>query len=149
MNNPRGHQVSSPQASRRRLPPALLYDIPVGVLVVVSWLLVGIAWAHTLAGLALIGMIVVHLATRRVALGRLARPPRGRRVRAVARRLGYGLFLVIAAAMVVTGLLRWVGVPSQDARHGIFSYSLLGVVAVHVWIVRRPLRARFRAERNE
>ena len=100
---------------------------------VLSWLTVPVFWAHLATGLSLIALIALHLSTRR----RL--PLHDGRQR---RQLGYGLFLVAAAAMAATGLLRWAGVPPQYVWHGGLSYLVLGLVAVHLWAVRRALRAR-------
>jgi len=97
---------------------------------------VSVYWAHLITGLALIAMVGMHLATRR-------RSPL-RRARA-GRRLAYALFLVAAAAMAVTGLLRLAGVQPHHVWHGGISYLVLGLVVVHVWSVRRALRARIRA----
>ena len=129
----------------RRLPPALVTDLPVLGLLVLCWLLVPIAWAHLATGLALAGLIGVHLRTRPRQVARL--PLRDRRpgsARQAGRRLGYGVFLAAAAAMTVTGLLRWSGVPPQYVWHGGISYLLLTLVVVHLWSIRRPLRARLR-----
>ncbi len=132
----------------RRLPPALHTDLPVLALLVLCWLLVPVAWAHLTAGLALIGLIGAHLWTRRGLRGRLFRchgPPLP--ARQVGRRFGYGLFIAAAAAMTVTGLLRWTGVAPQYLWHGGVSYLLLGLVVMHLWSIRRPLRARLRRPR--
>jgi hypothetical protein len=129
-----------------RLPPALVTDLPVLALLVICWLLVPVAWAHLTAGLILIGWIGVHLWTRRRRLGRLFWPnPPVLSARRVARRFGYGLFLAAVAAMTVTGLLRWAGVAPQYVWHGGVSYFLLSIVVVHLWSIRRPLRARLRS----
>jgi hypothetical protein len=116
-------------ARPRRLPPALATDLPVLVVLLLAWATVGVFWAHLATGLGLIAMIGIHLYTR------------PRRVR---RRLAYIVFVVVAAAMTVTGLLRWAGMPSEQVWHGGISYLMLGLAAVHVWSVRRRLRARFR-----
>jgi hypothetical protein len=125
------------------LPPALLTDLPVLGLLVACWLLLPIGWAHLLTGVALAGLIAVHLRTRPHPVARLfrrdLRPVSARRV---GRRLGYWLLLVTAAAMTVTGLLRWAGVAPQYVWHGGISYLLLTLVVVHLWSVRRPLRTR-------
>lgn len=133
----------------RRVPPALVTDVPVLALLVICWLLVPVVWAHLTTGLALIGLIGVHLWTRRRRLGRFFRRNRpALSARRVARRFGYGLFLAAAAAMTVTGLLRWVGVAPQYVWHGGVSYFLLSMVVVHLWSIRRPLRARLRSDRG-
>jgi hypothetical protein len=119
----------------RRLPPALATDTPVLAVLLLTWVTVAVFWAHLIAGLALIGVIGMHLCTRR-------RLPL-RRVR-MRRRLAYVLFLVAATTMAVTGLLRWAGVPAQYVWHGGVSYLVLGLVVVHLWSVRRALRARIR-----
>ena len=129
----------------RRLPPALVTDLPVLGLLVLCWLLVPIAWAHLATGLALAALIGVHLRTRPRPFARLFR--RDRRAgspRQLGWRLGYGVFVAAAIAMTVTGLLRWAGVPPQYVWHGGISYLLLTLVVVHLWSIRRPLRARLR-----
>jgi hypothetical protein len=110
-------------------------DLPVLVVLVLSWLTVAAFWAHLATGLALIAMVAMHLSTRR----RL--PVRRVRMR---RRLAYAVFFVAATAVAVTGLLRWAGVPHEYVWHGGLSYLLLGLAVVHLWSVRRALRARFR-----
>lgn len=133
----------------RRLPPALVTDLPVLALLVICWLLVPVAWAHLTTGVALIGLIGVHLWTRRRRLRRLfRRNSPALSARRLARRFGYWLFLAAAAAMTVTGLLRWAGVAPQYVWHGGVSYFLLSMVAVHLWSIRRPLRARLRSDRG-
>ena len=126
---------AKPSTWKRRLPPAVVTDLPVLVVLVVSWLTVAVFWAHLATGLVLIAMVAMHLSTRRRV------PVRGVRMR---RRLAYAVFLVAATAVAVTGLLRWAGVPPQYVWHGGISYLLLGLVGVHLWSVRRALRARFR-----
>ena len=130
----------------RRLPLALVTDLPVLGLLVLCWLLVPIAWAHLATGLALAALVGVHLRTRPRPFGRLFRGdhPSGS-ARQLGRRLGYGVFLATAVAMTVTGLLRWAGAPPQYVWHGGISYLLLTLVVVHLWSIRRPLRARLRA----
>jgi hypothetical protein len=49
-----------------------------------------------------------------------------------------------ALAVVVTGLLRWAGVPREDAWHGGTGYLLLTAVTWYLWLVRRRLRARMK-----
>lgn len=58
------------------------------------------------------------------------------------RTLAYWVFLVGTAAMVVTGLLRWVGVPPEQSWHAASSYFMLGSATVHVIAVRVRLRRR-------
>jgi hypothetical protein len=137
----------------RRLPPALVFDLPVLALLLVCWLTVAAALAHLLTGLALVGLIAAHLLTRRARVGRLFRRSRapGADPGAPRRRassLGYLLFLLLAAGMAVTGLLRWAGVPREHAWHATTSYALLGLTAIHLWTIRRPLRARLRRPRR-
>jgi hypothetical protein len=118
----------------RRLPPAVKTDLPVLVALIAAWLTVAVFWAHLATGLLLIALIALHLYTRR-------RLPR--------HRLAYGLFIVAATAMAATGLLRWAGMPPQYVWHGGISYLVLGLVAVHLWSIRRALRARIRTHRRE
>jgi hypothetical protein len=116
--------------------PAFTTDIPVLALLIAAWLTVSASWAHVLTGLALIAVIGIHLLTRRRV------PMRCGRTR---RRFTYGAFLVAATAMAATGLLRWAGIPPEYLWHGGISYLVLGVASVHVWSVRRRLRARLRS----
>jgi hypothetical protein len=109
--------------------PAFTTDVPVLALLVAAWLTVPLFWAHVVTGLALIAVIGVHLLTRR-------RMP---------LRLAYATFLIAATAMAATGLLRWAGVPHDYVWHGGISYLVLGLVSVHMWSVRRRLRARIRS----
>jgi hypothetical protein len=124
----------------RRLPPAVVTDLPVLVALIAAWLTVAVFWAHLATGLLLIALIALHLYTRR----RL--PLRGAAPR---RWLAYGLFIVAATAMAATGLLRWAGMPPQYAWHGGIGYLVLGLVVVHLWSVRRALLARIRTHRRE
>ena len=107
---------------------------------VLAWLTVSVFWAHLAAGLLLVALIALHLLTRH----RL--PLRGSSSR---RRLAYGVFLVTATAMAASGLMRWARIPPQYVWHGGISYAVLGLVVVHVWSIRRALRARFRAHGRE
>ena len=115
--------------------PAFVTDLPVLALLVLAWLTVPVFWAHVATGLALIALIGVHLLTRPCL-------PLG--VGRVRLRLAYATFLIAAAAMAATGLLRWAGVPHDYLWHGGISYLVLGLASVHVWSVRRRLRARIR-----
>lgn len=124
-----------PRRWLRRFPPALATDLPVLVMMLSAWATVPVFWAHLATGSGLIALIGIHLYTRRRLPIRSARPP---------RRLAYGVFLVGAAAMTVTGLLRWGGVPPEQVWHGGISYLVLGLAAVHIWSVRRRLQARMR-----
>jgi hypothetical protein len=116
--------------------PAFATDIPVLALLVAAWLTVPVSWAHLVTGLALIAVIGVHLFTR---------PRLPLRVR---RRLAYATFLIAATAMAATGVLRWAGVPHDYVWHGGISYLVLGLASVHMWSVRRRLRARIRSPRR-
>jgi hypothetical protein len=136
---------------RRALPPGLIFDLPVLVLLGACWLTVGLALAHLLTGLALVALIVVHLLTRRARVGRLwswrrSHPPRSTRrsSRRLLRQAGYLLLLALAAGMTVSGLLRWAGVPREQAWHATSSYALMSAAFLHAWMVRRRLRARVR-----
>ncbi|HEX2286149.1 MAG TPA: hypothetical protein VHI10_15200 [Mycobacterium sp.] len=119
-----------------RAPPAVLTDVPVLVLLIVAWVTVPVFWAHVATGLTLIGLIAVHLTTRR-------RVPL--RTGAVWRRLAYAAFLLVAVAMAATGLMRLAGMPPEQTWHGGISYLAMGLAAVHLWSVRRVLRTRIRA----
>jgi hypothetical protein len=120
-------------AEKRRIPPALVAELPVLVLLVLAWATVAVFWAHVVTGLLLIAVIGIHLRTRPHL------PLRPLRTR---REAAYAVFLVAATAMAVTGLLRWLGVPAQHVWHGGISYLVLGLVIAHLWSVRHALRAR-------
>jgi hypothetical protein len=123
----------------RRLPPAVVTDVPVLVVTVLAWLTVALFWAHVAAGLVLVALVALHLHTRR-------RPPwRGAPPR---HQLAYGMFIVAATAMAASGLLRLAGVPPQYVWHGGISYTVLGLMALHVWSIRRALRARVRRQKG-
>jgi len=124
----------------RRLPPAVVTDLPVLAALIAAWLTVAVFWAHLAIGLLLIAVIALHLYTRRWLPWRRAGPR---------RRLAYGLFIVAATTMAATGLLRWAGTPPQYTWHGGVSYLVLALVAVHLWSVRRALLARIRTQRRE
>lgn len=133
----------------QRLPPAVVFDLPVLLILMICWATVAVALAHLITGLALIAMIMVHLASRRRRVGRLFRSSHAPvTARKVVLRIGYLLFLVVATAMAVSGLLRWAGVPPLYVQHAASSYALLTLVAVHLVMVRRPLRARLMRKKN-
>ena len=124
----------------RQLPPAVLTDVPVLAVMVLAWLTVAVPWAHLAAGLVLIALIALHLYTRPRLSWRGAQPR---------RRLAYGMFTFAATAMAASGLLRWASMPPQSVWHDGISYTVLGLMALHVWSIRRALRARVRRrERN-
>lgn len=123
----------------------MVTDLPVLALLVGCWLLLPLAWAHLATGLVLAGVIGVHLRTRARPVRRLfRRDTRPISARQVVRRAGYWVFVAAAAGMTATGLLRWAGVAPQYLWHGGVSYLSLTLVVVHLWSVRRPLRARLR-----
>ena len=122
------------------LRPAVVTDLPVLGVMVVAWATVALFWAHLAAGLLLVALVALHLYTRHHLPWHHAH---------LRRRLAYGMFLVAVTAMTASGLLRWAGVPPQYAWHGGISYAVLGLVVVHVWSVRRALRARLRTRRRE
>lgn len=147
----RGRAGSGPRT--RRLPPAAVSDLPLLAALLVCWLTVAAAPVHLLTGLALVGLVAAHLLTRRTRISRLfqrSRPsgitPRVPRRRP--RRFGSVLLLLLVAGMTVTGLARWVGVPREHAWHATLSYALLAAAAIHLWAIRRPLRARLRPPRR-
>ncbi|HEX4811411.1 MAG TPA: hypothetical protein VFV66_01475 [Nonomuraea sp.] len=124
---------TSPRTSIGRNAPALYFDLPVLVLLMACWFTVSVAAAHLITGLALSAMIVIHLLTRPA---RLLRP--GKAVRLAA----YVPLALLAIGMTITGLLRWAGVPPQQAWHAILAYTLLPAALVHAWLVRRALLRR-------
>jgi hypothetical protein len=115
-------------------------DVPVLGAMVLAWLTIAVFWAHLAAGLLLVAVIALHLLTRHRLPWRSA---------SSRHRLAYGVLLVAATAMAASGLLRWAGVPPQYVWHGGISYAVLGLVLVHVWSIRRALRARFRSRHRE
>ncbi|MCI2424105.1 hypothetical protein MOQ72_42585 [Saccharopolyspora sp. K220] len=128
-------QASSGRSDQTRRRVRLWTDVPVMLVLVLCSATVAVAWAHVTAGFVLIGLVGVHLCTRRRQL------VRSRRARHVAF---YGALFAAASAMAVTGLLRWAGVPAQYVWHGGISYLVLGLVTVHLWLVRSVLWARIR-----
>lgn len=129
---------TTPRIRERRRPPALVTDLPVLAVLVACSATVAVFWAHVITGLVLIVLVGVHLSTRR---RRLLRRRRAR------HQLPYGAFLVVATAAAATGLLRWAGVAPQHVWHGGLSYLVLGMATVHLWSIRRALRARLRQRR--
>lgn len=125
---------------RRRLAPALVTDLPVLVAFVGCWVLVPVGWAHVVTGIAMAGLVVVHLRTRRGLPRRLLRRPWP--LRRFAAQASSWLVVAAAAAVTVTGLLRWAGLPPEHTWHGGTGWVLLGAATVHLWQMRRPLRAR-------
>jgi hypothetical protein len=123
--------------------PGLATDLPVLLVLVMSWLLVPVAWAHVATGLGLSALVLVHLRTRRGLARRVLRRPRPDRRSAVVAVVW--ILLAAAVAVSATGLLRWVGVPPEDTWHGGTGYVLLTAVLMHVWLVRGPLWARLRS----
>ncbi len=131
-------EISTPR--RRRLAPALVTDMPVLLAFVGCWVLIPVGWAHLVTGIAMAGLVVVHLRTRRGLARRLLHRPRS--VRRVAAQATSWLVVAAAAAVTVTGLLRWAGLPPEYTWHGGTGWALTGAVTVHLWLVRRPLWAR-------
>lgn len=103
---------------------------------------------HVVTGVALAGVILAHLLAHRAGVARRFRLPRRAPRRAPGMRAGYALFLALAVAMTASGVARWVGVPPQRALHATTSYGLLLAAVVHLWVVRRALRARLRRSRR-
>lgn len=133
---------------RTGLPPAVLFDIPVLVVLLVCWGTISVYWAHLLTGLLLTLLILVHLVDRRRKLGRLfARRPVSRPRNRMFWLIANLVFLIVATAMVASGLLRWANVPPQYAWHAASSYALLTVVGAHLIVEWRPLLARLRRHR--
>lgn len=128
-----------------RLPPAVLFDLPVLVFLLVCWWTVAVALAHIITGLVLIGLIVVHLRNRRRRIARMFWRSRSRAsAREYIRRFGYVALLVVTAGMAVSGILRWSGVPKEYAWHATSSYIMLTAAILHLLVVRRSLFARSR-----
>lgn len=119
----------------RKVPPGLRTDVPVAVLVVASWLLVAADLAHLLTGVLATAAVVGHLVTRRPGALRRLRTPRGATA---------GLVALAALATLVSRLLRWFGVPPEQAGHAASGYALLGFMVTHVLTVRRSARVRLR-----
>lgn len=134
--------VRQPTTRRPPLAPALVTDLPVLLALVACALLVPLTWAHVAAGLAMAGLVAVHLRTRGGLGRRLLRRPRS--ARRLALRANSVLLIVAAAAVTGTGLLRWAGTAPEHTWHGGTGWALLGAVTVHLWLVRGRLRARLR-----
>lgn len=125
---PPGDRVGLVSTSRR---PGLWFDLPVALLLLVCWMTIPLALAHLLTGLALTAGLVVHLCTRRVVFPRRA-------------ALAVSVLLVAAALTVLTGLLRWAGLPKEVVFHAVPSYTLVALAIWHAVRRRRALRARLR-----
>lgn len=136
----------APTLRHVRLAPALVTDLPVLLAFVGRWVLVPVGWAHVLIGMAMAGLVVVHLRSRPGLARRLLRRPRS--VRRFTRQASSWLVVAAAAAVTVTGLLRWAGLPPEHTWHGGTGWALLAAVTVHLWLVRRPLWARLHHERR-
>lgn len=109
------------------------------VAVLVCWLVLPAFLAHVLTGLAMVGVIALHLRTRRRKVRRLFRP------RATTLRRGLTwVLLATTVAMVVSGALRWAGVAPEYAQHATSSYLMLTALVAHMVLVRRALWARLR-----
>jgi hypothetical protein len=124
--------------------PALVTDLPVLAALVMSWMLVPVAWAHVATGLGLVGLVVVHLRTRPWPATRMRR-----RARAGRRAPDWAMSWAPVTAMAAvsgTGLLRLVGASSEETWHGGTGYVLLAAAALHLWLVRRRLRVRLHRE---
>lgn len=138
--------VLTPTSRHRRLAPALGTDLPVLLALVACWLLVPLAWAHVATGLAMAVLALVHLRTRRGLARRMLRWPRS--VRRFATQASSWLVVAAAAAVTVTGLLRWAGLPPEQTWHGGTGWALVGALTVHLCLVRRPLWARLHHARS-
>jgi hypothetical protein len=134
------HVHTTVRAHTHRRRTALCFDIPVGVLLLATWLSIGFAVAHLLIGIALAAMVAVHVAVRRRLIVNLLR----RASRRPWRTAHDTLLLLMAAAMTITGLLLWAGAEPAHQWHTWTSYLLLTLALPHVWSRRRQLRARLR-----
>ena len=129
-----------PRRRCRRLPPAVATDLPVLVVMLACWVSVPVTWAHLTTALGLIALVGAHLATRRRLPARVLRQPRsGGQLATLASAW---TLLAAMAAVTVTGLLRWAGLPREAAWHGATGYLLLTAAVVHMWLIRGRLRAR-------
>lgn len=125
-----------------RLAPALVTDLPVLLALTASAVLLPVSWAHIAIGLAMAGLAVVHLRTRRGLVRRVLHRPRS--LRRFAVQASSWLLVAATVAVIATGLLRWAGLPPERTWHGGTGWVLLSAVVVHLWLVRHRLRARLR-----
>jgi hypothetical protein len=135
MRTSRGATRSGSRLRVRR--PGLWFDLPVALLLVVCWMTIPVAVAHIATGLAMVAAIAVHLATRRAVLPRGSGP----------RRLAIVVLLVATAATLLTGVLRWVGLPREVVFHAVPGYLLVVAALWHVVGRRRAVVARVRPRR--
>lgn len=120
-------------AVRRR--PGLWFDLPVALLLILCWMTIPLVVAHLVTGLLLTVVLVLHLCTRRTLF------PRRRTFRPV---VAAAILLAAAALTLLTGLLRWAGMPREVVFHAVPSYSLVAFAIWHVVRRRRALLARIR-----
>lgn len=132
----------TPTPRRPRLAPALVTDLPVLLALTACTLLLPVTWAHIASGLAMTGLAVAHLRTRRGLARRVLRRPRSARRFAV--QVSSWLLVAAVAAVTATGLLRWAGWSPERTWHGGTGWALLGAVTGHLWLVRHRLRRRLR-----
>lgn len=129
----RGESTRSAQWRRVRR-PGLWFDLPVALLLIVCWMTIPVGAAHIATGLALTAAIGVHLSTRRAVF------PRG----SLSRRIVVIVLVAAAAATLVTGVLRWVGLPRELVFHAVPGYLLVVAVLWHAVRRRRAVVARLR-----
>lgn len=133
-------------AAARRRTRALMFELPVGALLLASWFTVLLVTVHAAVGLMFGAVAVVHLATRPGRVAALARAA-GRVARARWRLSAVIVLAVLAAGVTVTGLLQWEYPVSGPARaaHIATSFLVIVLAARHVWLRRRPLAASLRS----
>ncbi|MFC5290088.1 hypothetical protein ACFPM7_23790 [Actinokineospora guangxiensis] len=117
--------------------PALWFDLPVALLLIVCWMTIPVAAAHIATGLALIAAVAIHLLTRRAVF------PRG----SARRRIAVAVLLAATAATLLTGVLRWIGLPREVVFHAVPGYLLVAAVLWHAARRRRAVVARLRPRR--
>lgn len=134
----------NPSVRRRRV-RALLFELPVGVLLLASWFTVLLAPVHVGLGLVFAAFAVVHLATRPDRAAALARAAR-RRGPARWRLSAVIVLAVMAAGVTVSGALQWAYPASGPAKaaHVATSFLLIVFAARHIWLRRRVLTGRLR-----
>jgi hypothetical protein len=115
----------------------LWFDVPVALLLIFCWMTIPVAAAHIATGLGLIAAVAVHLATRRAVFPRGSTP----------RRTAVVVLLAATLATVVTGVLRWIGLPREVVFHAVPGYLLVVAVLWHAARRRRAILARLRPRR--
>ncbi|MEO3890567.1 hypothetical protein [Nonomuraea sp. B5E05] len=102
---------------------------------------------HSVVGLAVASVVVLHLVDQRGWIKRTVRRLRSRRgLRGTMRRVGIrdGLLLAAGIALTITGLVQWSGVPAARPWHSTATVAFLVTAGVHLWGNRHRLARRVR-----